>query len=104
MSNQHSTQITPEVWTSEVVRYTASDDCGGVRCTYVRSDRNNVARLAAKVTGEARGAEQDLRVYMPTIKNKRYKLKDITHTLPDHIKTHDEAVTWWIKRLTGGGQ
>ncbi len=104
MSNQHSTQTTPEVWTSEVIRFVANDDCGGVRCTYVRIDRNNIAHVAARITGDAIGAEQPLCVHVPSTYGAPNSYGDVTHTLPDHIKTHDQAVAWWVKNLSGGGR
>lgn len=99
-----STHTAPDVWTSEVIRYTDANDFGGVRCTYVRSDRDNIAHVAARIMGDSIGAEQPLRVHTPTIRGGPNSYGDVTHTLPDHIKTHDEAVAWWVKSLTGGGR
>jgi hypothetical protein len=92
----------PTVWTSEVVSYIANDDCVGVRCTYVRIDNGNITRVAARITGDAIGAEQPLRVCAPAFRHGRYVYDDVTATLPKHVATHDEAVAWWLKCLTGG--
>ncbi len=99
-----STQTTPDVWTSEVIRYTATDDCGGIRCTYVRIDRDNIAHVAVRITGDSIGSEQPLRVHVPSIRGGPNFYDNVTTTLPTYIKTHDEAVSWWVKSLTGGGR
>ena len=99
-----STKTESGVWTSEVVSYIANDECTGVRCTYVRIDNGNIALVAARITGDSIGAEQPLRVHTPNVRGGPNSYDNVTNTLPDHIKTHDEAVSWWIKSFTGGGR